>query len=100
MHKRGYRDSQRPIHKAALKETLAAALVMATGFPSKEGYSLCDPMCGSGTILVEAALIACDTAPYLVGLANAATKDETASMADLNTVHICTLYSAKICKYS
>eukprot|EP01041_Mallomonas_annulata_P005241 gene5241-10490_t len=62
MHKRGYREV---VHKAALKETTAAALVHISGWnPAVE--TLCDPMCGSGTITVEAALVAANTAPGLL----------------------------------
>ena len=62
MHKRGYRDV---VHVAALRETTAAALVMASEWsPGKQ--TLCDPMCGSGTIAIEAAFIATNTAPGLI----------------------------------
>lgn len=60
LFKRGYR----PGHVAApLRETLAAALV---GFSRYRGRELfCDPLCGSGTIAIEAALIAHNRAPGL-----------------------------------
>lgn len=58
LHKRGYR----PAHNAApLKETMAAALVTLSGYRGKEDF--CDPFCGSGTIPIEAALIAKNRAP-------------------------------------
>ena len=58
LHKRGYR----PAHNAApLKETMAAALVMLSGYRGREDF--CDPFCGSGTIPIEAALIAKNRAP-------------------------------------
>lgn len=63
-HKRGYRD----INIAApLKENLAAAILLRAGWPeiARQGYSLLDPMCGSGTLLIEGALIASDIAPGL-----------------------------------
>ncbi|PSJ16427.1 bifunctional 23S rRNA (guanine(2069)-N(7))-methyltransferase RlmK/23S rRNA (guanine(2445)-N(2))-methyltransferase RlmL [Nitrosomonas supralitoralis] len=63
-HKRGYRD----INVAApLKENLAAAILLRAGWPeiARQGNSLLDPMCGSGTLLVEGALIAGDIAPGL-----------------------------------
>ncbi len=50
---------------APLKENLAAALLAITGWPSRPGEPLLDPMCGSGTILVEAAWMALDVAPGL-----------------------------------
>ena len=60
LHKRGYR----PAHTAApLKETMAAALVTLSRCRGKEDF--CDPFCGSGTIPVEAALIARNIAPGL-----------------------------------
>ena len=58
LHKRGYR----PAHNAApLKETMAAALVKLARYNGKGDF--CDPFCGSGTIAIEAALIAKNRAP-------------------------------------
>ena len=60
LHKRGYR----PAHNAApLRETLAAALVTLSGYRGREDFA--DPFCGSGTIPIEAALIAKNRAPGL-----------------------------------
>lgn len=58
LHKRGYRTGQ---GDAPLKETLAAALVSLTNWKPEE--PLIDPFCGSGTILIEAALIGQNIAP-------------------------------------
>jgi putative N6-adenine-specific DNA methylase len=58
LHRRGYRKE---IAKAPLRETLAAAMVLASGWRS--GEPLLDPMCGSGTIPIEAAMIARGIAP-------------------------------------
>ena len=58
LHRRGWRGPQA---KAPLRETLAAALLLAAGFSGEE--PLCDPLCGSGTIPIEAALIAMRRAP-------------------------------------
>lgn len=58
LHKRGYRLGQ---GDAPLKETLAAALVGLTNW--KPHAPLIDPFCGSGTIMIEAALIGQDIAP-------------------------------------
>lgn len=58
LHKRGWRRFQ---GRAPLAETLAAALVLTSGWDKRS--PLVDPFCGSGTILVEAALIASNTAP-------------------------------------
>lgn len=60
LFKRGYR--QVPT-KASLKETLAAAVLLAAGYDGSR--SLIDPMCGSGTIALEAALLAHRRAPGL-----------------------------------
>ena len=64
LHKRGYRGDT--IHKAALRETLGAAIVLASNWNGDDGTILLDPMGGSGTVCIEAALIACDTAPGLI----------------------------------
>jgi putative N6-adenine-specific DNA methylase len=58
LHKRGYREKG---HMAPLKETLAAALVLISRWQSK--IPLIDPMCGSGTIAIEAAMIGRNIAP-------------------------------------
>jgi putative N6-adenine-specific DNA methylase len=60
LHRRGYRKE---IAKAPLRETIAAAMVLASGW--KRGEALLDPMCGSGTIPIEAALLARNIAPGL-----------------------------------
>ena len=60
LHKRGYREKA---NKAPIRETLAAGLVYLT--PWKAGRTLVDPMCGSGTILIEAAMIGLNMAPGL-----------------------------------
>lgn len=73
LHKRGYR-AESVIHKAALRESTAAGLLMMSGYDIQQEINddslmrLCDPMCGSGTLAIEAALIACGTAPGLIGL--------------------------------
>lgn len=64
LHKRGYRDVS---IAAPIKENLAATILLRTGWPkiAAEGGSLLDPMCGSGTMLLEGAMIAADYAPGL-----------------------------------
>ncbi|MEY3162796.1 MAG: putative rRNA (2-N-methyl-G2445)-methyltransferase [Planctomycetota bacterium] len=62
LHKRGYREI---MHKSPLNEAFAAGLLLLTGWDRKQ--ALCDPMCGSGTFLIEAALMAADRAPGLRG---------------------------------
>ncbi|MFN4263038.1 MAG: THUMP domain-containing protein [Thioalkalivibrionaceae bacterium] len=51
--------------EAPLREDVAAAVLMRAGWPD-EHAALCDPMCGSGTFLSEAALMALDLAPGLL----------------------------------
>ncbi|HSN18590.1 MAG TPA: THUMP domain-containing protein [Gammaproteobacteria bacterium] len=65
LHMRGYRESG---VVAPLKENLAAALLLKCGWPeiAKAGGSFVDPLCGSGTLVIEAALIAGDVAPGLL----------------------------------
>lgn len=60
LHKRGYRVKG---HMAPLKETLAAALIQLSNWQPK--IPLIDPMCGSGTIAIEAAMIGRNIAPGL-----------------------------------
>jgi len=62
LHRRGYRKE---VAKAPLRETLAAAMVLASGWDGQRGEPLLDPLCGSGTIPIEAALIARGIAPGL-----------------------------------
>jgi 23S rRNA (guanine2445-N2)-methyltransferase / 23S rRNA (guanine2069-N7)-methyltransferase len=62
LHRRGYRLEAGP---APLKENVAAAVLIRAGWPAiaAGGGVLLDPMCGSGALLTEAALIAADAAP-------------------------------------
>jgi putative N6-adenine-specific DNA methylase len=61
LFKRGWREDQ---GEAPLKETLAAAMLAAAGWQGRaQDGPLLDPMCGSGTIAIEAAQIACGIAP-------------------------------------
>jgi len=62
LHKRGYRTEK---GAAPLKENLAAALLIRCGWPelAKAGSDFVDPMCGSGTLAIEAAMMALDLAP-------------------------------------
>ena len=62
LHRRAYRQVQT---EAPLKESLAAAILMQAGWPG--GFAaLLDPMCGSGTFLIEAAMISADIAPGIL----------------------------------
>lgn len=58
LHRRGYRQA---IAKAPLRETLGAAMLLGSGWSSSK--ALVDPMCGSGTIAIEGAMIARNIAP-------------------------------------
>ena len=60
LHLRGYREDT---GQAPLRETLAAAIVLRSGW--KKGTPLVDPMCGSGTLLIEAAQMEVQIAPQL-----------------------------------
>jgi putative N6-adenine-specific DNA methylase len=66
LHLRGYRQA---VAKAPLRETLAAALLRASGWVGQA--PLVDPMCGAGTIPIEAALLARRIAPGLAAAARA-----------------------------
>ncbi|GHT61769.1 RNA methyltransferase [Bacteroidia bacterium] len=58
LHKRGYRVEET---EAPLNEVLAAGMILKTGWKGESNFV--DPMCGSGTLLIEAALIAMNIAP-------------------------------------
>ncbi len=64
LHQRGYRLGT---GEAPLKENLAAAILLRAGWPeiARQGGALVDPMCGSGTLVLEAAMMAGDVAPGL-----------------------------------
>jgi len=67
LFKRGWRDAQAHKGEAPLKETLAAAMLAAAGWQGRaEDGPLFDPCCGAGTIVIEAAQLACGIAPGLV----------------------------------
>lgn len=61
LHKRGYKTAT---NIAPINEVLAAGLVMLSGWDGQSNFM--DPMCGSGTILIEAAMIACNIPPNLM----------------------------------
>ena len=64
LHRRGYRGAA---GEAPLKENVAAGMLMRCGWPemAASGAQFLDPMCGSGTLVIEAAMIAADIAPGL-----------------------------------
>ena len=65
LHRRGYRTGQ---GSAPIKENLAVALLLRSGWPeiAVAGGALLDPMCGSGTLIIEGAMMAADIAPGLL----------------------------------
>ena len=67
LHRRGYRE-QGVQTEAPLKETLTAGMLLAAGWDrlARNGAAFADPMCGSGTLAIEAALVAADVAPGLL----------------------------------
>lgn len=60
LHARGYRTQS---GAAPLRETLAAALILRSGWDKQQAFV--DPMCGSGTLVIEAAMMAASVAPGL-----------------------------------
>lgn len=65
LHQRGYRDAS---GRAPIKENLAAAMLLRAKWPqlAEQGYAFHDPMCGTATLLIEAAMMATDMAPGLM----------------------------------
>ncbi|QBR83056.1 bifunctional 23S rRNA (guanine(2069)-N(7))-methyltransferase RlmK/23S rRNA (guanine(2445)-N(2))-methyltransferase RlmL [Legionella israelensis] len=65
LHQRGYRSKT---GVAPLKENVAAALLMRAKWPelAAKGYAFHDPFCGSGTLVIEAAMMAAHIAPGLL----------------------------------
>ena len=61
LHKRGYKLAT---NMAPINEVLAAGLIMLSGWDGQTDFM--DPMCGSGTMLIEAAMIACNIPPNLM----------------------------------
>jgi putative N6-adenine-specific DNA methylase len=61
LHRRGYKTAT---NIAPINEVLAAGLIMLSGWDGQTDFM--DPMCGSGTILAEAAMIACNIPPNLM----------------------------------
>ena len=67
LHRRGYRADKVQV-QAPLKENLAAAMLLYAEWPAmaEAGAAFLDPLCGSGTLPIEAALMAADVAPGLL----------------------------------
>lgn len=79
LHKRGYRTDQT---EAPLNEVLAAGMILKTGWRGESDFI--DPMCGSGTLLIEAAMIAMNIPPgiYRKGFAFEKWKDFNQDLFD------------------
>ena len=79
LHKRGYRVDQT---EAPLNEVLAAGMILKSGWKGEKNFL--DPMCGSGTLLIEAAMIATNTPPgvYRQGFAFEKWKDYDSELFD------------------
>lgn len=65
LHQRGYRQEK---GRAPLKENIAAAMLIRAKWPqlAEKGYALHDPFCGSGTLVIEAAMMAARIAPGIL----------------------------------
>jgi putative N6-adenine-specific DNA methylase len=97
LHRRGYRQGE-AMHKAAMKESLAAGLLREAGWHSKVKESkssgrplrLVDPMAGSGSFALEAAMMAAGIAPALLrikcGLPDSSLPPVTRWKSDVDTV--------------
>ena len=85
LHRRGYRAEKVQV-EAPLKENLAAGLLLYAAWPSEvaAGASLLDPLCGSGTLPIEAALMAADVAP---GLLRAEAEDKPGAAPAFGFLH-------------
>src|SRR5450759_2833492 len=89
LHRRGYRTDRVQV-EAPLKENLAAAVLLFAAWPQEAagGGSFLDPLCGSGTLTIEAALMAADIAPGLLraeGLKGFAHERRAAGLSRLKT---------------
>jgi 23S rRNA (guanine2445-N2)-methyltransferase / 23S rRNA (guanine2069-N7)-methyltransferase len=67
LHRRGYRTQGKQVI-APLKEALASGMLLLAGWPAiaRRGGAFIDPLCGSGTLVIEAAFIAGDIAPGIM----------------------------------
>jgi 23S rRNA G2445 N2-methylase RlmL len=70
LHKRGYRSNS-SIHKASMKESMAAGLLLATNYDfslrqEDHHLTICDPMAGSGSLILEACMLLGDVAPGIM----------------------------------
>lgn len=89
LHRRGYRQES---VEAPLNEVLAAGMILMTGWNGETDFI--DPMCGSGTLLIEAALIARNMAPGVFRKEYAFENGPTLTLSSLTAYTTTTLRSA------
>lgn len=105
LHKRGYRPLT---HEAPIRESLARGMVMLAKYRPFGREALADPFCGSGTILIEAALDACHVAPgrnrhfsyenlpYIGEYAYKKAREEAMSLEDTSPLDDCFYFGSDI----
>ena len=105
LHKRGYRPLT---HDAPIRETLASGMITLSRYKPYGLEALADPFCGSGTILIEAAMMACNIAPgknrhfsyeslpYIGGYARKKALEEALSLEDIEKTDDCFFYGSDI----
>ena len=105
LHKRGYRPLT---HEAPIRETLAAGMISISRYKPFGYEALYDPFCGSGTIVIEAAMMALNIAPgknrqfaftslpYIGGQPLRKAYDEALDMEDLSPLDDCFFYGSDI----
>ena len=105
LHKRGYRPLT---HEAPIRETLASGMITLARYKPYGAEALADPFCGSGTILIEAAMMACniapgknrhfsyETLPYIGEYARKKAYEEALSLEDTEKTDDCFFYGSDI----
>lgn len=105
LHKRGYRPLT---HEAPIRETLASGMITLGRYKPYGAEALADPFCGSGTILIEAALMACNIAPgknrhfsyeslpYIGEYARKKTYEEALSLENIEKTDDCFFFGSDI----
>lgn len=105
LHKRGYRPLT---HEAPIRETLASGMITLGRYRPFGAEALADPFCGSGTILIEAAMMACNIAPgknrsfsyeslpYIGEYAKKKAYEEALSLEDTDVTDDCFFFGSDI----
>ena len=105
LHKRGYRPLT---HEAPIRETLASGMISLGRYRPWGAEALADPFCGSGTILIEACLMACNIAPgknrhfayeslpYIGEYARRKAYEEAVSLEDSESTDDCFFFGSDI----